>query len=143
MSLVGEVVTVDGAERRIVRRDGTAAKPILRLEGVGTREAIDALRGTPLMVERRDELLAEGEYWAADLVGCSVVDGETVVGVVSRVRALPSCEVLEVAVTSSGDPNLRGSEDETLLVPLVDDAVRSIDLAARRIEVNLAFLDAG
>jgi ribosomal 30S subunit maturation factor RimM len=51
--------------------------------------------------------------------------------------------VLEVDVTSPGDPNLRGSEGETLLVPLIDDAVRDVDLVARRIDVNMAFLDAG
>jgi 16S rRNA processing protein RimM len=39
--------------------------------------------------------------------------------------ALPSCEALEV-----GD----------LLVPLVRDAIRSIDLRARVIDVDLAFL---
>ncbi|MEA2169816.1 MAG: rRNA processing protein RimM [Solirubrobacteraceae bacterium] len=143
MSLVGDVVTVSGVERRLVRRDGTDAKPILRMEGVSTREAIDALRGEPLMVERSDDMLEEGEYWAEDLVGLAVFDGSREIGVVARVRALPSCEVLEVDVTSPGDPNLRGSEGETLLVPLIDDAVRDVDLVARRIDVNMAFLDAG
>lgn len=126
--MVADVVTVNGVERALVRRDGTDAKPILRLEGVSSREAIDALRGMPLMVERTDDMLEEGEYWAEDLVGMAVVDGAREVGVVARVRALPSCEVLEV-----GD----------LLIPLVDDAVRDVDLVARRIDVNLAFLDAG
>jgi len=47
--------------------------------------------------------------------------------------ALPSCEVLEV-----DRPD--GSE---LLVPLVRDAIRSIDVAARRIDVDLRFLGEG
>jgi 16S rRNA processing protein RimM len=141
-SLIGAVVTVSGVERAVVRRSGTDKKPILRLEGVSTREAADALRGEPLLVERREELLEEGEYWAEDLVGLAVVDGERSVGVVARVRSLPSCEVLEV-VTSPGDPNLRGSEGETLLIPLVGDAVRDVDLEAGRIDVDLEFLGAG
>jgi ribosomal 30S subunit maturation factor RimM len=45
--------------------------------------------------------------------------------------ALPSCEVLEVA---------RESGTGELLVPLVTDAVRSVDLARRAIEVDLRFL---
>ncbi len=42
-----------------------------------------------------------------------------------RVIALPSCEALEVGHR---------------LIPLVRDAIRSIDLEARRIDVDLAFL---
>ena len=54
-----------------------------------------------------------------------MVDGAREVGVVARMIALPSCEALEV-----GD----------LLIPLVRDAIRSIDLEARRIDVDLGFL---
>ena len=42
----------------------------------------------------------------------------------------PSCDLLEVG-------------DERVLVPLVRDAVRHVDLEARRIDVDLAFLDLG
>jgi 16S rRNA processing protein RimM len=59
-----------------------------------------------------------------------VVDGDLAVGFVRRMAALPSCEVLEV-----DRPD--GSE---LLVPLVRDAIRSIDVAGRRIDVDLGFL---
>ena len=74
--------------------------------------------------------MAEDEYWAHDLEGCAVVDGAAAIGFVRRMTALPSCEVLEV-----DRPD--GSE---LLVPLVRDAIRSIDLGARRIDVDLGFL---
>ena len=49
----------------------------------------------------------------------------------SAVLALPSCEVLEVAREASG---------EDLLVPLVSDAVRKVDVARREIESDLRFL---
>jgi ribosomal 30S subunit maturation factor RimM len=45
--------------------------------------------------------------------------------------SLPSCEVLEV--TREGD----GGE---LLVPLVGDAVREVDVEGRSIDVDLRFL---
>src|SRR5918995_919855 len=51
---------------------------------------------------------------------------EAEVGVVARMIALPSCEALAV-----GDR----------LIPLVRDAVRSVDLEARRIDVDLRFVD--
>jgi 16S rRNA processing protein RimM len=120
--------TVSG--RRIVRRAGTSEKPILRLEGSSSREDAEALRGLALTVPRDDSMLDEDEFWASDLEGCAVVDGATEVGVVRKLRGLPSVEVLEV-----DRPD--GTE---LLVPLVRDCVRSVELQARRIDIDLGFL---
>ncbi len=75
--------------------------------------------------------LDEDEWWATDLEGCTVRDGERELGVVARLLALPSCEVLEVSRTG-GAPDL--------LVPLVRDAVRDVDLDRRVIDVDLEFL---
>jgi 16S rRNA processing protein RimM len=119
--------------RRVVRRAGTAERPILRLEGCMSREDADALRGLELVIPRDDAMLSDDEYWASDLEGCAVVDGSTHVGFVRRMSALPSVEVLEV-------DRADGSE---LLVPLVRDCVRSIDVVARRIDIDLGFLGEG
>ena len=125
------VVLVDGDEEEIVRRAGTDARPIVRLGGCTTRAHAEALRGKDLTVpaERAPEL-EEDEWWPEQLEGCTVHDGDRAVGVVRELRALPSCEVLHVA---------RAGRDE-LLVPLIRDAVRSVDVEARRIDVDLAFL---
>jgi 16S rRNA processing protein RimM len=116
--------------RRIVRRAGTNEKPILRLEGSTSREDAEALRGLELIIPREDSMLDEDEFWATDIEGCAVVDGAVPVGVVRRMSALPSVDVLEV-------DRVDGSE---LLVPLVRDCVRSVDLEARRIDIDLGFL---
>jgi len=119
-------VTIGGEVREIERRAGTDDKPFVRVTGCTTREEADALRSEPLFVAREDlPPLEAGEYWAHELEGCTVVDGETRVGTVRRMVPLPSCEALEV-----GDR----------LIPLVGDAVRSVDVAARRIDVDLGFL---
>ena len=129
---LGSTVFVSGDERVIARRAGTDARPILRLEGCDDRDAAESLRGERLLVprERAPELEPE-EWWAEDLEGCAVRDGERAVGTVERLLALPSCEVLEVARTDGGP---------ALLVPLVRDAVRSVDIGERLIDVDLAFL---
>jgi 16S rRNA processing protein RimM len=117
---------VAGVLRPVTRRAGTPARPILRLEGVESREAAEALRGQDLLAD--DALLPgleEGEFWASDLEGCRVVDGATEVGVVARMVALPSCEALEVG---------------EWLIPLVRDAVRSVDVQARVIDVDMGFV---
>jgi 16S rRNA processing protein RimM len=118
--LLGDVVLLAAAERRVVRRAGTDRRPLMRVEGIETREAADGLRGEALWVARPP--LAEDEYWAEDLVGCEVVG----VGRVVRMLEYPSCEVLET--------------DDGSMVPLVRDAISSIDIAARRIELREGFL---
>lgn len=127
----GAIVTVAGLERTIVRRAGLDARPIVRLDGCEGRDAANGLRGEPLLVARQVAPLEEDEWYAHELEGCTIRDGERTVGVVTRLRGLPSCEVLEVERSAGGD---------TLLVPLVRDAVRSVDVSARVIEVDLRFL---
>lgn len=128
---VGLAVGVGGRQLEVERVAGTAARPIVRFAGVGDRNAAEALRGLELFVERDDAPeLGEDEWWTSDLIGCLVADGDTEIGEVDRVLGLPSCEVLGVR---------RAAGDE-LLVPLVSDAVRLVDVAARRIDVDLVFL---
>ncbi len=126
---------------------------ILRLEGHSDRMAARSLGGQEMFV-LRDQApeLGPDEWWAEDLVGCVVRDvgalggvdggalggvdegalgGEPLIGTVSRLVALPSCEALEVA-RPQGAP--------VLLVPLVRDAVRGIDLERRTIAIDLRFL---
>ena len=125
-------VAVAGGVRRIVRRAGTDERPILRLEGCADRDAAEALRGEELRVPGADApALDDDEWWTGELEGCRVEDAGRPVGVVRAVRALPSCDVLEV----------ERADGEELLVPLVRDAVRSVDVEARRIDVDLAFLE--
>jgi len=129
---LGASVTVAGRELRIVRRAGTDRQPILRLERCESRDDAEALRGELLLVPRSAAApLGPDEWWAEDLEGCVVRDGDQDIGTVVRLRALPSCEVLEVA---------RPGDAADLLVPLVSDAVRSVDLERREIDVDLGFL---
>jgi 16S rRNA processing protein RimM len=129
---VGVAVTLAGRSTTIVRRDGTEQRPIVRVEGVEDRLAAEALRGMELVVDDADvPVLGDGEWWAHELVGCVVLDGEALLGTVSRLLELPSCEVLEVDAADGG---------EAVLVPMVRDAIRRIEPARGQIEVNLEFL---
>ncbi len=130
---LGATVTVAGRTAAIVRRAGTEQRPIVRLEGIEDRSAADALRGAELAVHDADApALGEDEWWAHELEGCAVVDGEELLGSVSRLIELPSCEALEVRPADGGEP---------VLVPMVKDAVRRVAPAQRRIDVDLDFLD--
>ena len=93
-----------------------------------------ALRGEALMVAREQALvLDEDEWWEEDLVGCRVHDAEREVGTVRRLLGLPSVDVLEVERPDGADD---------LLIPLISDAVRSVDVERKLIDVDLDFLGA-
>jgi 16S rRNA processing protein RimM len=127
----GVHVEVGGHAHRIEHCGGTEQRPLLRLQGVADRDAALALRGMDIAVAAEQApSLGEGEWWAHQLVGCEVSDGERRVGTVVRLVELPSCEALEVS----------RDEGEALLVPMVRDAIRSIDAQRRAIEIDLGFL---
>jgi len=119
---VGVAVRIGELETAVEQLRGTAERPIVRVRGVDSREAAQALAAQPLVVA--SGALAPDEYLAADLVGCSVAG----VGTVRRIVSGPSCDVLEVG-------------DDAVLIPFVRDAIRRIDLAGGTIDVDLDFLD--
>lgn len=127
---LGGRVTVAGTESEIVRRAGTDDRPLLRLAHVDRREAVERLRGEDLLVARADAPALDADEWLVeDLEGLRVTDGDAQVGVVRRVLPYPSCDLLEV------DAGAR-----ELLVPLISDCVRSVDLESGTIDVDLAFI---
>jgi 16S rRNA processing protein RimM len=115
----GTAVVMTSRAHTVERRAGADDRPLVRLSGLGDRDAVVSLRGELLLVEAE---LVEGEWLAGDLVGCDVPE----LGTVRRVLNGPSCDVLELS--------------DGTLVPLVSDAIVSIDPHARRIEVRLEFL---
>jgi 16S rRNA processing protein RimM len=128
---LGAKLRIGDDEREIVRRAGTDDKPIVRLQGVDAREAAEALRGQELLVPRSAAPpLDDDEYWPEDLEGCAVTDGDVEIGVVRALIGYPSVDVLEVEREGA----------DALLVPMVRDAIRSVDVAAKRIDVSLAFM---
>jgi 16S rRNA processing protein RimM len=123
---VGATVLLDGEPTEIVGRKGTEQHPLLRLAAAQDRSAAEAIRGRSLTVAREAAPELEGdEYWADDLVGCAVVAGDRSLGTVERMVAYPSCEVLVVGEH---------------LIPMVRDAIVTVDVEARRIDVDARFL---
>jgi 16S rRNA processing protein RimM len=115
----------------VERLAGTDDRPILRLEGFADRDAADSIRGELLVIPRSAAPpLPADEWWAEDLEGCRVIASGRPVGSVRELRALPSCEVLVVERDGA----------EELLVPFIADAVRSVDVDAGEIDVDLSFL---
>ena len=115
----GSRVRVGGEERKVERRAGTADRPLVRVSGVTDPRP---LRGEVLLVEAE---LEEGEWLAADLVGCEV-EG---LGTVARVLDGPSCGLLEL--------------DDGELVPFVSEAIEAVDVESCTIRAHREFLRGG
>ena len=79
-----------------VRDGGKTA--IARFEGIATREAAEALRGSLVEVDRAAlPPLEEGEYYHADLIGLPCVDASgAALGIVVAVEDFGAGELLEV-----------------------------------------------
>jgi 16S rRNA processing protein RimM len=107
-------------------KPGTA---VARFEGIGDRNAAEALRGLQLSVPRTAlPPLADGEYYVADYLGMIVAD-ETGAPV-GRVRAIENfgaSDILDITLDAGG----------TAMVPFVADVVRE---EADRLIVDRAWL---
>ncbi len=122
---VGATLRVNGEEAVVVlsRRVGSG-RPAIKLDRV-------VERGSELTVLRAELPPPEpGSYYVSDLVGLEVVvtDGERL-GVVTDVLPGIANDALEL--------------DTGLLLPLVEDCVRDVDLVQRRVVVAPGFSDRG
>jgi 16S rRNA processing protein RimM len=125
--VLGGEIWVGERPTEVLRRAGTDQRPILRVGLASDRTEVEALRGEPLRTPRDSAPpLEEDEYWADDLVGCTVSADGRELGRVARLLPYPSCDLLEL--------------DDGRLVPLVRDAIASVDPGARHIEVHGRFL---
>jgi len=139
---LGTAVQIAGKTATIMRRAGTDQRPIVRVDGITDRDGAEALRGQTLAVAAADApQLGECEWWAHELEGCAVHDGQRHVGTVTRLLELPSCEALEVRREMTGFHPTGSNPPEPLLVPMVSGAIRHVDVAARQIDVNMSFVE--
>jgi 16S rRNA processing protein RimM len=109
---------------------------VAAVAGVGDRNAAEALKGTPLYVDR-DRLPPpdEGRFYHADLIGLAAVDAEgRPVGEVVAVHNHGAGDLLEVRLTDTA---------KTELVAFTDTFVPEVDLVGRRVVVRLDDAQAG
>ena len=91
-------LTVGGQPLKLKEIRSGNKTAIARFEGVSSREAAEALRGSLIEIDR-DALppLEPGEYYHSDLIGLPCVDGDGVsVGTVAAVEDFGAGELLDV-----------------------------------------------
>lgn len=109
--------------------------PVARIAGISDRNAAEALKGTELYVarERLPETGDEEEYYHADLIGLPVFfqDGRKL-GVILRLFDFGAGDMLEIR-PDPGACDVKGP----VLVPFTTERVPVVDIAARRVIVDL------
>ena len=124
----GPVILTDG-RKLVLKVTGTVKDLVVgRLEGIGDRDAAEALKGAQLFVERAALPPPEkGSYYHADLIGLDVklTTGESR-GRVSGVFNFGAGDMIEVT----------RADGETELVPFSGAAIASVDVAAGVVVVN-------
>ena len=127
----GPLHTEDGSRSFAVKLTRPVAGGVgARLSGVATKEQADALKGTSLFVDRaRLPTLPDDEFYHADLIGMAAHDpGGALIGTVQAVHNHGAGDLLELA-----GPGLK----QSLIVPFTFAVVPAVDLAARRVIVDL------
>jgi 16S rRNA processing protein RimM len=126
---LGAVDAVWLDDERFVVRHASRDKDewLVTLEGVGTREASEALRGRTVALPRDQVPVGDDELLVADLVGCKVLDvAGTMLGEVTGSFDSGAHEVLEVRRPAE-------SGGKELMLPFVAPFVVSVDTEAKRI----------
>ena len=121
---------------------------IFHFVGCASIDSAEKLRGSDVLLPMTERVeLPAGKYFVSDLIGCTVFETPAA----SKQLASPACEmedaprvvgtVLDVFFPGEGTAGTPLLQVETpageLLIPLAEDICRSIDVAARRIDVTL------
>jgi 16S rRNA processing protein RimM len=120
---VGARVYLEGAPAEVVSVKRAGGRLVVRLDRPAERGAVLAVPASELPE------LSEGEFYAFQLEGLLAVDQSG--GELGRVLRVDPGVANDVLVLGSG-----------LLLPLVEDCVRDIDLAAGRITIADGFVEA-
>ncbi|MFW5710644.1 MAG: ribosome maturation factor RimM [Spirochaetia bacterium] len=99
---------------------------LIKFEGVDSPEAGKLLAGSEIWAERGESApLEEGEFYAADVVGCHLYFQGSDVGVVRSIIENGATDLLEVKVDKG-----------TRIVPLTEQFVGEIDVENKTIELK-------
>ena len=127
----GPLFTEDGAQSFTIKLTRAVSGGLgARIAGVTTKEQADALRGVSLYVDRAKlPHLPDDEFYHTDLIGLAAHDtGGALIGTVQAVHNHGAGDLLEI--TGAGLKT-------ALLLPFTQAAVPTVDLAAKRIVVDL------
>ena len=118
---------VDRQPMTVAETEWRKGLAIVKLEDIDSLEQAERLRGKTLEIHRRQlEKLPEGQYYHFQLIGLEVWTTEG-----QRIG-----KVMRILSASSNDNYVVAGEKGEILIPAVEDVVKSIDLERGRITIK-------
>lgn len=102
---------------------------ILHFKEYNSLETVEWMKGKKLLIKKEQQTpLPEGEYYYHEIIGCTVfsTDGEEI-GIIDHILA-PGANDVWVAY----DQN-----DKEILIPYIDDVVKEVDVAKKKIIIEV------
>ena len=100
---------------------------LLKLKSIDSIEEAEKLKNHYIKIPRTEaKTLEDGEYFIADLIGCEVYENE-LIGVLDDVFTAGASDVYVI--------KRKGKKD--LLLPALNSVIRNIDVANKRIDVEV------
>jgi 16S rRNA processing protein RimM len=111
---------------------------VLKLAGIDSISAAEGLGGLDVIVplEERVPLDDEANY-ISDLVGCTVYDGRSAVGVIEDVQFATSADGLRRLEEAAPMLVVKSTEGDEVLVPFAKDFLIEVNAKERRVEMRL------
>lgn len=101
---------------------------LLKLAGVDTLEAAQAMRGQVLYIDREMDTLAPGQYYIQDLMGLRVTDADS---------GEQYGELCDVSETGANDVyHIRFADGTEKLIPAIPQVVISVDVDAGEMTIR-------
>ena len=100
---------------------------LMKIKGIDSVEAAEALRGKIIFIDRKDAKLPKGRYFIDDLIGCRVNESQTgeELGILTDVSSTGANDVWHI--TRNG---------KEYLMPAIDEVIVSVDVENSQIVIN-------
>jgi len=127
----GPLLTADGRRFEVKALRPAKGGVALRLKGIDSRDAAEALKGTELCVPRSamGATADEDEFFYVDLIGLAAEDeAGMALGKVTAVHNFGAGDLLDIRLQATG---------KTVMLPFTRDTVPVVDIGGGRVVVRL------
>ncbi|HEY5054971.1 MAG TPA: ribosome maturation factor RimM [Acidobacteriaceae bacterium] len=115
-----------------------AGRVVLHFTGVDSITQAEALAGKEVVVPFAERMpLEDGAVYVADLIGCTVTDRDTVLGVVDSVHFPASPDGARHLDDAAPLLSVKSSSADEILIPFVNSYLVAVDLPGKIIRMDL------
>ncbi len=114
---------IDGVEYKVLNAKTVSGLAVLSLCGVSDRNVAETLRGKFISVNREDAVpLDENSFFIDDILGCTVIAGEDVVG-----------EIIDVTTAKTDIFTVKTIDGKILRFPFLKDLLISVSVDDKKV----------